>query len=296
VHIRHLYTATRQLRKAGRRIDLKRLSHYSGLRAISSPLCGTPHGADALSIRIDRPRDTAGNDNLTLTSRIALPGILLAGLLSGCSSSVTLQALTIPSPLTEKIPVSVGLRMPANFHNFVHEEQVYGRDVWSIDLGSSHAALFTQLFKHMFRQLTVLEADDDPKLLNIDALIEPSVDGFEFSVPNQSKTDAFAVWIRYRLKVYDSGGTLVSNWPVSSYGKSQTASVSNSEALQRAAILAMRDAAALMIMKLDEVTQISSLADAPAPVAAPTLVPIPETNDEDDVQAVAVEGQDDETG
>ncbi len=65
-------------------------------------------------------------------------------------------------------------------------------------------------------------------------------------------------------------GNEVANWPVSAYGKSQTASFSGSQALQRAAILAMRDAAALMIIKLDEMTGISKLAESRAATAVPT--------------------------
>ena len=217
---------------------------------------------------------------------------MLVGLVSGCSTSVTLETPTIPVPLTDEIPVSVGLRMPANFHNFVHEEEVYGREEWSIDLGGSNAAMFTQLFGFMFSNVTVLKGDEDPTQYNLDALIEPSIDAFEFSVPNQSKTDSFAVWIRYRIKVYDRAGTLVSNWPVSAYGKSQTASMSNSEALQRAAILAMRDAAALMIMKMDDATKVGSLANSTAPV--PSMAPAVPTTDEDDLQTTAVEGQNDD--
>jgi hypothetical protein len=196
--------------------------------------------------------------------------MLIAGLISGCAgSNVTLQTPTIPTPLIHKIPASVGLRMPENFEHFVHEEQVYGREEWSINLGRSNAALFTQLFGYMFENVIVLNDSDDPKTLAIDALIEPSIDAFEFSVPNQSKTDSFAVWIRYRIRVFDFDGNEVANWPVSAYGKSQTASISGSQALQRAAILAMRDAAALMIIKLDEMTGISKLAESRATIAVP---------------------------
>jgi len=197
--------------------------------------------------------------------------MLIAGLISGCAgSNVTLQTPAIPTPLIHKIPASVGLRMPKNFENYVHVEQVYGREEWSINLGRSNAALFTQLFGYMFENVIVLNDSDDPKTLAIDALIEPSIDAFEFSVPNQSKTDSFAVWIRYRIRVFDFDGNEVANWPVSAYGKSQTASVSGSQALQRAAILAMRDAAALMIIKLDEMTGISKLAESRAAIAVPT--------------------------
>ena len=217
---------------------------------------------------------------------------MLVGLVSGCSTSVTMEAPTIPAPLTDQMSVAVGLRMPDNFYNFVHEEQVYGRDEWSIDLGRSNASMFSQLFDFMFSSVTILKEDEDPANYNLDALIEPSIDAFEFSVPNQSRTDSFAVWIRYRIKVYDRGGTLVSNWPVSAYGKSRTAQMSNSEALERAAILAMRDAAAQMIIKLDDQTQISGLSERTAPV--PELEPGPTVSDEDDPQATAAAGSEDE--
>lgn len=207
---------------------------------------------------------------MTHSTRKALTGMLIAGLISGCAgSNVKLQTPTIPTPLIHQIPASVGLRMPENFYHFVHEEQVFGREEWSIDLGGSNAALFTQLFGYMFQNVIVLNDSDDPKTLAIDALIEPSIDAFEFSVPNQSKTDSFAVWIRYRIRVFDFDGNEVANWPVSAYGKSQTASISGSQALQRAAILAMRDAAALMIIKLDEMTGISKLAESRAATTVP---------------------------
>ncbi len=195
-------------------------------------------------------------------------------------------APTIPPPLTDKIPISVGLRIPANFNNFVHEESVFGREQWSIDLGDANAALFRQLFGHMFDRVSIVGTNDDPKLMDIDALVEPTIDAFEFSTPAQSKTQAFAVWIRYRLKIFDHDGNLVSDWPVSAYGKSQTTALNKSDALQRAAVLAMRDAAALMIIKLDEATGIGKLGNVAAP--------LPDTVSKDAVQSSALEGQQDD--
>ena len=189
--------------------------------------------------------------------------------------------------------MAVGVRMPANFEHFVHEEMVYGREEWSIDLGRSNAALFEQLFAYMFADVTILGPDDDPQLLPIDALIEPSIDAFEFSTPGQSNTEAFAVWIRYRLKVFDREGTLTSNWPVSAYGKSQTTKLGGSNALQRAAVLAMRDAAALMIMKFDNVTRISSLAGGQPSQPTPILDRMREQQ-EDEAQSTLLEGATDE--
>ena len=217
-------------------------------------------------------------------------------MLGGCASNVTLKAPTIPEPLLAQIEMSVGVRMPAEFEHYVHEETVYGHEEWSIDLGRSNAALFEQLFAFMFSSVTVLTPDDDPQLMALDALIEPTIDAFEFSTPGQSNSDAFAVWIRYRLRVFDPDGNLVSNWPVAAYGKSQTTKMGGSSALQRAAVLAMRDAAALMIMKFDNVTRISDLAGGASAPKSPLLRPEPKSTDETDVQATALEGSTDEAG
>ena len=229
-------------------------------------------------------------------NRTALLGLVLAGLLAGCGANVKLPPPTIPVPLLEQIEMTVGLRMPANFEHFVHEESIYGSKEWSIDLGRSNAALFEQLFAYMFSNVIVLGREDDPQLMGLDAVIEPSIDAFEFSTPEQSNTEAFAVWIRYRLKVYDSEGDMTSNWPVAAYGKSQTTTMGGSSALQRAAVLAMRDAAALMIMKFDNVTRISTLAGAgttpPAPLPIPGM-PVQPT-DTAEAQPTALEGQENE--
>lgn len=196
---------------------------------------------------------------MTAKTRLVLTSAGLAFFAVGCASNVSLPPPTIPVPLMDKIPLTVGLRMPENFYSFVHQEQVYGKDEWSIDLGRSNAAFFTQLFGFMFDEVKVLGETDEPAALDLDALIEPSIDAFEFSAPSQSRTDSFAVWVRYRIRVFDRAGTEVANWPISAYGKSSTESMSNTQSLQRAAVLAMRDAAALMIMKLDDETGLSAL-------------------------------------
>jgi hypothetical protein len=197
----------------------------------------------------------------------SLIGVALAAVFAaGCGSNVTLDPVTIPAPLIEPMPMSIAIRIPVEFEHYVHEDEVLGREKWRIDLGGSNAALFSQLFAFMFEEVTVLGPNDDASALAIDALIEPSIDAFEFSVPSQSKTEAYAVWIRYRLKVYDSAGDLYANWPLSAYGKSEKFGLTGDEPLKRAAILAMRDAAALTIMNLDKSTAISALKDRP-PVA-----------------------------
>lgn len=199
-----------------------------------------------------------------IATNILKNGVILISLLAtGCASNVAVEVPSIPKPHFDKLPMDVAVRIPAEFHHFVHEENVLGRDVWTIDLGAANANFFTQLFGYMFDNVIVLGPDDNAFDYTFDALIEPKIEGFEFSVPNQSKTNAFAVWIRYRMEIYDSVGNSAATWTVNAYGKSQKEGLGGSKSLQRAAILAMRDAAALILLRMDKATKISRLADGP---------------------------------
>lgn len=181
----------------------------------------------------------------------------------GCSTQVTLKDPHIPDPLVAKLPLTVAARYPEQFEHFVHKEKVIGKKEWTIDMGRANSILFNRLFDSMFTDFTLIKVDEQPDDYRFDALIEPSIDAFEFSVPNQSQTDAFAVWIRYRIKIFDSEGNQVANWPISAYGKSLDPGFGgDDEALRRAAVLAMRDAAALIILQMDKATGISALSEA----------------------------------
>lgn len=188
--------------------------------------------------------------------------LLLLAFLQGCGSQVAMHDPRIPDPLIAKMPLHVGVRFPDAFDHYVHEERVIGKETWTIDLGESNKLLFQKLFASMFANMTVVEEGVDPATLGIDAMIEPGIDAFEFSVPEQSQTDAFAVWIRYRIRIFDDKGTQVANWPISAYGKSQSSTFGGDDALRRAAVLAMRDAAALIILQMDKSTGISRLQKA----------------------------------
>lgn len=192
----------------------------------------------------------------------------------------------IPDPLIAQLPMKVAVRYPAAFDGFVHEERVIGKDVWKIDLGESNKLLFDKLLNSMFSDVITVPAEADLADYEIDALIEPSIDAFEFSVPQQSQTDAFAVWIRYRLRIYDHLGTQVANWPIAAYGKSQATKFGSDQALRYAAVLAMRDAAALIILQMDKATGISKLSEARARSNIPATVPLPE---DDNLQFLAAE-------
>lgn len=234
---------------------------------------------------------------MSATKQLKGSVILVALFAAGCASNVTVETPTIPTPHVEKLPMDVAVRIPAEFYNFVHEENVLGRETWTIDLGDSNAAFFTQLFGYMFDNVIVLGPDDNALDYSFDALVEPTIEGFEFSVPNQSKTDAFAVWIRYRMQIFDSLGNNASTWTVSAYGKSQKEGMGGSKSLQRAAVLAMRDAAALILLQMDKSTKIGELANGPLDLSAIEALADAEAEEDDSLSfgIFAIGGIDEDT-
>jgi len=233
---------------------------------------------------------------LIATNKLTYLAVLILLVTSGCASNVIVEYPTIPDPLIDKLPMDIALRIPDEFYDFSHEENVLGKETWSIQLGSANAMFFEQLFGYMFDNVIVLSATDDALDYEFDALIEPHIEGFEFSVPNQSKTDAFAVWIRYRMQIFDSAGNRASTWTVSAYGKSQKEGLGGSKSLRRAAVLAMRDAAALILLQMEKATKIGDLANGPLQVVEIASVTSAQDDifDEDDnIGIFAIGGIDD---
>ena len=172
-------------------------------------------------------------------------------LILSCSSQITVLDPNIPKPLIASSNLSATIKYPDNFEDFSHEEQIIGEDKWQIKLGGSNKILFNKLFSSIFNNFIILDKDSTLESTT-DILIEPEIEAFEFSVPKQSQTNAFTVWIRYRIKIYDNKGKIIANWPISAYGKSETGTFGNNNDLGHAAILAMRDAAALIILQMEK--------------------------------------------
>lgn len=184
-----------------------------------------------------------------LTGRLsATVAVILAALaITGCSSQVALTDPALPEPLLNELPLKVAVRYSPEMSRYVHTEEVLGRQKWTINLGAANKLAFRHLFDSMFREVIEVDEDTDVDALGADALIETSIEAFEFALPAQSRSDAYTIWIRYRLRIFDAEGTEISNWPIAAYGKAGSEGMfSADEALARAAVLAMRDAAAMI--------------------------------------------------
>jgi hypothetical protein len=166
-------------------------------------------------------------------------------LLSGCGGPVIVEE-AFPVPLIERLPLRVALHYAPAVADYTYKESLAGERDWTVHLGTANVRMFDSVFAGLFLATQRVAGIDTAaqEMPDLDAIIAPAVDAFEFSLPGQAGTGRYAVWIRYNLDVYDRDGQLLLRWPVTAYGQSGTGGLSDEESMERATVLALRDAAA----------------------------------------------------
>jgi hypothetical protein len=194
--------------------------------------------------------------------------LLLAALLAGCGTTQFEAAPVIPQPLVTRIPVVVGLHVPAAFGAAEHREKRDGVD-YVISLGRAQAAGFDRLLTAMFERVVPLAsveagATTDPQVRGV---FEPVLEDFSFVTPRDTGTPLYAVSLRYRINAYTPSGKAVDSWTFTGYGAQPGGSMpgQGKVALQRAASLAMRDAGTKIAVEFREQAIVRGLVDEAAP-------------------------------
>lgn len=205
-------------------------------------------------------------------SRPRLLAVATAAFLAGCGGSEVIVESNFPRPLVEPLPVSMGVVIPDELYNFIYTEDIPDQSLWTIALGDANVAMLGPLFEGMFQQTKdidslALAAGDG----TLDGVIEPKLEKFEFDVPQGERDEFVEVWLQYQITVYEPDGATVIEWPVSGYGKSELLRDAE-DAVQRAAVVAMREAGATIATKFSEQPQIKEwlggIANA-APITGP---------------------------
>lgn len=209
-------------------------------------------------------------------SRLRWPAVVAGACLASCGGSEVIVEATFPKPLVEPLPVTMGVLIPDELYNFIYTEDIPDQSLWTIALGDANVAMLEPLFEGMFREVRNVEslarAAGDP---TFDGIIEPRLEKFEFDVPKGERDEFVEVWLQYQITVYEPSGATVIEWPVSGYGKAELIRDPES-AVQRAAVVAMREAGATIATKFSEQPQVrewlGGLRNA-APVTPVTLGP-----------------------
>ncbi|MFL2539425.1 MAG: hypothetical protein ACJ0RU_08085 [Candidatus Rariloculaceae bacterium] len=177
--------------------------------------------------------------------------VVVSMLLSGCSTSIWVEA-DFPQPLVNQLPVSMGLILDDDLLDYVHYEELPRQAAYTIQIGEANELMLVQLFESMFTDLTEYNEFPliEPDSVEIDGVLWPELERFEFDVPVGRRDEFVEVWIQYLVKLYETDGQLVTEWPVSGYGKAEM--IDREDALNRAIVVAMREVGATISTKFTD--------------------------------------------
>lgn len=170
---------------------------------------------------------------------------------AGCSQNVQVQT-TFPEPLVNPLPITVGVHYTDALTNYTYSEDLPadGMD-WTFSIGSANQLLFESVFGEVFATTKLVDA---PAAAGVDAVLEPKINAFEFSLPRHSRSKQYGVWISYTISVYGPDGELRTSWPVKGYGEVDSRRFKGKASMRQATVMAMRDAATIIIDSLDRDT------------------------------------------
>lgn len=230
-------------------------------------------------------------------SRIAL--VLVAALLSACGSRQVMVQGEFPRPLMEPLPLTLGVIYSEAFanHEFFDEAAGKAESDWLVRTGEAQVAFWDTLFGGMFERVIHIQDHDTLHEYEhtVDAVIVPYVEELQYTIPLHTNVKIYEVWMRYRFRlstvdeIHDhANGALTyhpahsfADWTLTAYGKTPTAFLqSDEEAVNLAAVVALRDAGANFITSFERVPDVAAWLDRRK--NQPTPKPDTETRNEPD--------------
>jgi len=155
---------------------------------------------------------------------------------SACSKSFVVVS-DIPRPLIPISPLTAHLKYSDEFKNFEYIDSSKKRALEKVQFGAAQVNLFDQIFSSLF---TVVD-ESSPA----DLVIEPQVLDFQYSIPAETKSTQYEVWLKYRLKITNGDNADIADWVVKGYGKTpKSLLVSHLKLFNVASNIALRDVGA----------------------------------------------------
>lgn len=184
--------------------------------------------------------------------------------LGGCGGASVEVPPDLPVPLIERLPLVMGVHLSDELLGYVHQEKLEQSGEWRIDLGGAQDRMFENLLSGMFQGMRLVPDPAAPGT-EVDGVLVPAIQEVQFSTPDQTRSEYFEVWVRYRFQLLDRDGTLVAEWPMTAYGKANSHNYgmnSRAPALEAAALAALRDAMAFFTVQFRSVPAVQSWLNA----------------------------------
>ena len=185
----------------------------------------------------------AFENTMGFLARLAGLCIVALGILPGCASHVRVEE-RFPEVVSSPRDLSGVLVLDQEFRTFV----AHPSENTSIQLGEAQVELMSKAFAGLFTRLKVVSsrAEAGP---GADLVIVPSVRDVQVSTPSESYLNVYEVWIKYSLDIESNDGVPIDSWFLPAYGKTPYSTLwSRTSAIEEAAVIALRDAGAKLIL------------------------------------------------
>ena len=160
----------------------------------------------------------------------------------------------IPDPLVTKIEnLNLAVIYNDNIKNYQFENinSESEEATIKIDFANSQVNLFNKILQSFFPGLIELASKNNEIYPNIDLYLESKLDTFELLSPTESRNDKYAVWLKYKIDIYDHKKNLLSNWNITGYGE-HGAESSVPDSLTKSVDLALRDVGVNLVIKIED--------------------------------------------
>lgn len=186
-------------------------------------------------------------------------GVLGLLLLAGCASERLVQppsAFPAPLVLTKRLPVA--LETDSAFLDYRHVESVRGTE-WTLAIGAASVDWLGSLLRTSFTEVA-----DSRRAEGVRLVFLPAIEDVQFSLPDQSGTEFYEAWIKYRVRVQLPDGRDVADWAIPAYGKSRDGMTLGADTgLGQALNQAMRDATAALAVEINDPERVAALLRGP---------------------------------
>jgi hypothetical protein len=189
-----------------------------------------------------------------------------------------------PEPLLDPLPITMGVIYPPAFaqHEFFDEAKGRADSDWLVKTGEAQVAFWDTLLGGLFQEVVhinsweTVQSEGD----RIDGVLIPSIAELQYTVPTHTNVKIYEIWMRYEFRLADiaaihqqDDGALsfkpddrLAQWPITAYGKTPTAFLqSDEEAVNLAAVVALRDAGAHFITTFGRTPEVAAWLDGLSP-------------------------------
>lgn len=176
--------------------------------------------------------------------------LVLLMLQSGCFTRSVTVAGSVPTPLVERIPASIGIYYSYEFKSFKHKEALPDSGSYLIDLGGQNLDFFRNLLGAMFAEVIEVNQPSVQEGDELDAILIPEIVKYGFLVPSVSTLTFFEASIEYQITVLDRAGQELGKLRIVGYGKAEGSMFGSGDAVGEATMLAIRDGGARIATEL----------------------------------------------